>query len=46
MRLTDFLHDGSGLDLSSIASLRFDFGPSHGSPGGRLGLDDIQLTVD
>ncbi len=46
IRLTDFLQDGTGLDLTAITSVRFDFGPSHGSPGDRLGFDDLELTVD
>jgi hypothetical protein len=44
IRLTDFQTDGSGLDLSDLASLTFEFGPSSGSPQGRLGIDDIAFT--
>lgn len=44
IRLTDFLTNGSGLDLASIEAVRFQFGPSHGSPEGRLGLDDVELV--
>lgn len=46
IRLTDFLNDGSGLDLTSVASVSLYFGPSFGSPEGRLGLDDLKLTLD
>ncbi len=46
IRLTDFLHHGSGLDLTEIVAIRFDVGPSFGSIQGRVGMDDIQLTKD
>jgi len=46
LRLTDFLTDGSDLDLLSIASVTLAFGPSAGSAQGRLGLDDLELTKD
>ncbi len=45
LRLGDFLNDGSGLDLSDVVAVRFDFGPSFGSANGRLGLDQIELTL-
>ncbi len=45
MRLGDFANEGSGLDLTDIATVRFLFGPSHGSAVGRLGLDDIQFDL-
>lgn len=44
IRLTDFLHNGSGLDLADLEAVRFDFGPSFGSAAGRLGLDQVELT--
>ena len=44
--LTDFLTNGTGLDLTDIEAVRFEGGPSFGSPEGRLGLDDIELTAD
>lgn len=40
IRLTDFLAEGSGLDLSSIVGVRLE------SPYGRLGLDDLEITAD
>lgn len=46
LRLTDFLNNGSGLDLSDIAAVRFEFGPTHGSASGRIVIDDVMLTND
>jgi len=39
--LADFARDGSALDLSDVVAVAFLFGPAHGSPVGRLGLDEI-----
>jgi hypothetical protein len=41
VRLTDFLTNGSLLDLGHIASVRFIFGSAF-----RLGLDDLEVTTD
>ncbi len=48
IRLADFLNNVADppLDLSRIAAVRFNFGPSFGSSQGRLGLDDVELTSD
>ncbi len=46
IRLTDFLAEGSGLDLTDVAAIRFDFGQGEGSGIGRLGLDEIEFTID
>ena len=46
MRLTDFLHNGSGLDLTDIVAVRFEFGTSFGSSQGRLGIDNVCLSKD
>jgi hypothetical protein len=46
IRLTDFLADGSGLNLQLIQAVRFDFGGQGVSPIGRQGMDDIELTRD
>jgi hypothetical protein len=46
IRLTDFLTNGSGVDLSDIQAVRFDFGAAWGSAEGRIGLDDLQVTND
>ncbi len=43
--LTDFQADHSQVDLKSVKSLRFDFGPSYGSTVGRIGLDDIAIIA-
>jgi hypothetical protein len=45
-RLGDFLNNGSGLDLTNIVAIDFQFGPSYGSSAGRLGLDDIEFTLN
>ena len=45
IRLLDFTADGSGLDLSDVRTVRLDFGASFGSERGRVGLDDLELTV-
>lgn len=46
LRLGDFARDGSGLDLSSVEAVRFEFGPGFGSTSGRLGIDDVELVRD
>ena len=46
IRLSDFLHNSSGLDLSDVASVRFELGPGFGTASGRIGLDQIELTTD
>ena len=46
VRLTDFQHDGSGLDLTAIEAITFDFGPSYGTSEGRLGFDDLQFHAE
>ena len=39
----DFLRDGTTLDLSNIARVRFEFGPASGTSRGRIGIDDLEL---
>jgi hypothetical protein len=39
--LGDLSRGADGIDVTSIAKIGFRFGPSHGSPQGRLGLDHI-----
>lgn len=46
IRLTDFLNNGFGLDLTDIVAVRLDVGPAHGSPEGRIVIDDLMLTND
>ena len=44
IRLTDFLNNGSNVDLANARKVVFRFGPAHGSAQGRLAFDDIELT--
>ncbi|MDG1498627.1 MAG: hypothetical protein P8N31_02700 [Planctomycetota bacterium] len=44
LALEGFTADDPNFDLANVNFLRFRFGPSHGSPVGRYGLDDIELT--
>lgn len=44
VRLTDFLNNGSTLDLSNITAVRLNAGPSFGSSQGRIVVDDVVLT--
>lgn len=46
IRLTDFLNNASGLDLSDIVAIRLDVGPAHGSSQGRIVIDELMLTND
>ena len=46
IRLADFLHNGTGLDLSNIAAVRLEFGTGYGSEQGRIGLDSVEVTSD
>lgn len=46
IRLTDFLHNGTGLDLANIVAVRLNFGPAFGSPVGRIVLDEVELTKE
>ncbi len=43
--LSSFTANGSGLDLSDIVAVRLEFGAAHGSPRGRIGLDDLQIMA-
>jgi hypothetical protein len=44
--LRDFQRDGTPLDLSDVVAITFLFGPAHGSPSGRIGLDEILVSGD
>lgn len=44
IRLTDFLTNGSGVDLRHITTVRLDVGPSWGSPRGRIVVDELMLS--
>lgn len=46
IRLTDFTHNASGLDLTDIEAVRFEFGSMYGSSSGRIGLDEILVTTE
>jgi Bacterial Ig-like domain (group 3)/Platelet-activating factor acetylhydrolase, isoform II len=46
IRLTDFLNNGSGLNLGSIVAVRLNVGPLWGSPQGRVVIDDLVLSND
>lgn len=46
IRLTDFLNNGSGLDLSDIQNITLDVGPTWGSNEGRIVIDEVTLTND
>lgn len=46
LRLTDFLNNGSALDLDDIAAVRLEVGPAHGSPRGRIVVDELMFTSD
>jgi hypothetical protein len=46
IRTVDFLANGSPLNLSSIAAVRLDVGPSWGTPQGRIVLDELMLDND
>ncbi len=46
IRITDFLNNGSGLNLNDIVAVRLDVGPASGSDRGRIVVDDLMLTND
>jgi len=46
IRLTDFLTNGSPLDLGNIAAVRLEVGPSFGANEGRIVIDELMLTND
>jgi uncharacterized repeat protein (TIGR01451 family) len=46
IRTTDFLNNGSGLNLNDIVAVRLDVGPSWGSNEGRVVVDEVMLTND
>jgi hypothetical protein len=47
IRLTDFLTNGSALDLSHIVAVRLTWrAPAGGTIPERLGLDDLEVTAD
>ena len=46
IRVSDFLANGSGINLLIVDTVRFDFGLPGSSAVGRLGLEDIEVTKD
>jgi hypothetical protein len=46
IRLTDFLTNGSNLDLTNIVAVRLDVGPSWGTNQGRIVIDEMMLDDD
>ncbi len=46
IRLTDFLNNASGIDLTDIVAIRLDVGPANGSSQGRIVIDELMLTND
>ena len=46
IRTTDFLANGSGLDLTNIVAVRLNFGPSWGTNQGRIVIDELMLDND
>ncbi len=46
IRLADFQAEGRRLELRAITRVTFLFGTGHGSEVGRLGLDEIEFTID
>ena len=44
IRITDFLTNGSGLDLTNITAVRLDAGPAWGSGKGRIVIDELMLS--
>lgn len=46
IRLTDFLNNGSGLNLSNVVAVRLNVGPLWGSAQGRIVIDDLVLSND
>jgi hypothetical protein len=44
IRLTDFVNNGSGLDVSALAAVRFKMGSTFGATRGRIGLDDVEIV--
>ena len=46
IRTTDFLNNGSGINIANIVAVRLNVGPSFGSGKGRIVIDDVMLTND
>ncbi len=46
IRTTDFLDNGSGINIANIVAVRLNVGPSFGASSGRIVIDDLMLTND
>ncbi len=46
IRTTDFLNNGSVLNLADVVAVRLNVGPTFGSSKGRIVVDDLMLTND
>jgi len=46
IRTTDFLNNGSGINIANIVAVRLNFGPTFGSDRGRIVIDELMLTSD
>ena len=46
IRTTDFLNNGSGINIANIVAVRLNVGPTFGSDRGRIVIDDLMLTND
>lgn len=46
IRITDFLNNGTALNLANIVAVRINVGPSFGDSKGRIVIDDLMLTSD
>ena len=46
IRITDFLANGSNIDLTDIAAVRLNVGPSWGTRQGRIVIDELMLDND
>ena len=46
IRTTDFLANGSPLDLGNIVAVRLNFGPAWGTNQGRIVIDELMLDND
>jgi hypothetical protein len=44
IRVRDFLHGGTGVDLADVRTLRFEFGTPPQSTVGRITMDEIELS--
>jgi hypothetical protein len=43
--LAQFEADGAAIDRADITAIRLEFGPDFGSEMGRIGLDDLEVTL-